>query len=83
MGDRPNTFWIATAADHGATSFLCDWCWYNDRPYLHDALERSFLQAPNRHRNRLRFALMWANHDWNTIFPERLTNRPDSGHYAT
>jgi len=32
-----------------------------------EGLEKGFLQAPNR--NRLKFALMWANHDWADYFP--------------
>jgi len=34
---------------------------------MEEALERGFLRAPNR--KRLKFALMWANHDWSDYFP--------------
>ena len=34
---------------------------------MEEALEAGFLKAPNR--ERLRFALMWANHDWYDWFP--------------
>ncbi|MBI3971657.1 MAG: glycoside hydrolase family 99-like domain-containing protein [Chloroflexi bacterium] len=64
---------IDLAAGHGVTCFLYDWYWYEDGPYLHDALEQGFLKAPNT--NRLKFALMWANHDWLNIQPAR-TGRP-------
>jgi len=58
---------IDAAADHGITAFLFDWYWYEDGPYLQRALEEGFLGAPNN--DRLKFALMWANHDWLDIHP--------------
>jgi hypothetical protein len=57
---------IDLAADHGVTAFLYDWYWY-DGPFLEGALRRGFLAA--RNRERLKFALMWANHDWLNIQP--------------
>jgi hypothetical protein len=51
----------------GIDTFIFDWYWYEDAPYLHGALERGFLKADNA--DQLRFALMWANHDWMDIFP--------------
>lgn len=53
---------IAAAADHGLDAFIFDWYHYDDGLFLEGALERGFLQAKNNHR--IRFALMWANHDW-------------------
>jgi hypothetical protein len=61
---------IAVAADHGLDAFLFDWYWYDSGPYLERALEQGFLKAPNN--DRLKFALMWANHDWIDIHPVRL-----------
>jgi hypothetical protein len=58
---------IDAAADHGLTSFIFDWYWYEDGPYLQRALDEGFLQAANV--DRLKFALMWANHDWLDIHP--------------
>lgn len=58
---------IAAAADHGVGAFLFDWYWYEGRPFLQRGLEEGYLKAPNR--ERLPFALMWANHDWVEIFP--------------
>jgi hypothetical protein len=55
---------IDAAADHGITSFLYDWYWDlqgAEGPFLHRALEEGFLQANNR--DRLRFGIMWANHN--------------------
>ncbi len=58
---------IDLAADHGIGVFLFDWYWYSGVKIMEAALERGFLEA--RNRMRLRFALMWANHDWADIFP--------------
>ncbi len=60
---------VDLAADHGVTAFLYDWYWYNDGPFLWRQLEEGFLRAKNR--GRLKFGLMWANHDWRDIFPAR------------
>jgi hypothetical protein len=56
---------IAAAADHGVNVFIFDWYYYNDGPYLDGALDDGFLQASNN--ARIKFALMWANHDWYDI----------------
>ena len=53
---------IDLAADHGITTFMFDWYWYDGVKFLHRPLEEGFLQAKNR--ERLKFFLMWANHDW-------------------
>ena len=58
---------IDAAADHGLTAFLFDWYWYENRPFLNGALDRGYLGAHNN--DRLKFALMWANHDWVDIHP--------------
>jgi hypothetical protein len=52
---------IDLAADHGIDVFLYDWYWYNGVKCMEEALEQGFLKAPNR--NRMKFALMWANHN--------------------
>ena len=62
---------IDVAADHGIDVFLFDWYWYDDGPFLERGLDRGFLGAPNNHR--LRFALMWANHNWIDIHPATLS----------
>ena len=61
---------IAAAADHGIDVFLFDWYWYDDGPFLERGLDAGFLHAPNN--DRLKFALMWANHDWQDIHPAGL-----------
>jgi hypothetical protein len=64
---------IDLAADNGIDVFIYDWYWYsNTGQYLQEGLEKGFLKAPNR--NRLKFALMWANHDWLNIQPATFDN---------
>lgn len=58
---------IDAAADNGVSAFIFDWYWYEDGPFLQNALETGFIGAPNN--RRLKFALMWANHDWVDIHP--------------
>lgn len=52
---------IDAAASHGVNVFIYDWYWYDGKPFLENALNDGFLKAPNR--DRMRFYLMWANHD--------------------
>lgn len=58
---------IDQAADHGVDAFVFDFYWDDDGPFLDGALDRGYLGAANR--DRVGFALMWANHDWVEIFP--------------
>lgn len=62
---------IAAAADYGINTFLFDWYWYEDGPFLNKCLDEGFLGAKNN--DRLKFALMWANHDWVEIHPATRT----------
>lgn len=57
---------IEAAVDSGIDAFVFDWYWY-EGPFLERALNNGFLKAPNR--DRLKFALMWANHDWKNFHP--------------
>ncbi len=52
---------IDLAADHGIDVFLYDWYWYSGVKTMQEALEQGFLHAENR--QRMKFALMWANHN--------------------
>lgn len=56
---------INAAAKYGVNAFIFDWYYYNDGPYLDDALDQGFLHATNN--AKVKFALMWANHDWYDI----------------
>lgn len=58
---------IAAAADHGINAFIFDWYYYNDGPFLNAAVDDGFLKATNN--SRLKFAFMWANHNWFDIHP--------------
>jgi len=58
---------IAAAADHGIDAFIFDWYYYNDGPFLDRPIDIGFLKA--RNNARLKFAFMWANHDWLEIHP--------------
>lgn len=65
---------IDAAAAHGIDAFIFDWYWYDDGPFLQGGLERGFLKASNN--NRLKFAVMWANHDWTDIHPAKAGYAP-------
>lgn len=58
---------IRAAADYGINAFIFDWYWHEEGPYLHRCLEEGFLGAENC--ETLKFAIMWANHDWLEIHP--------------
>jgi hypothetical protein len=60
---------INAAADHGVNAFIFDWYYYEDGPFLQACLDDGFLKATNV--NRLQFALMWANHDWEELHPQK------------
>jgi hypothetical protein len=71
--DESDPEWAARevdlAADHGLSAWMIDWYWHNGTQFYHEQLEKGFLRAPNR--KRLKFALMWANHDWKNVYPAR------------
>ncbi|SEG81940.1 Glycosyltransferase WbsX [Actinacidiphila yanglinensis] len=60
---------VGAALDHGIDGFLVDWYWYDNRPFLNGALDGGLLRAERM--PEFRFALMWANHDWNDLYPAR------------
>ena len=60
---------IETAVDHGVNVFIYDWYWYDDRPFLENCLNDGFLKAKNS--SKMKFYLMWANHDANTLWDKR------------
>ena len=71
--DESDPFWAAReidlAADHGIDAWLVDWYWHEGTQFYQEQLERGFLKAENR--QRLKFAVMWANHDWKNVYPAR------------
>ncbi len=71
---------IDAAADHGVDAFIFDY-YYNDRLhyFLESALEKGFLKA--RNNDRIKFAIMWANHDLFAIgdFDPQTFTAPEKG----
>lgn len=57
---------IDAASQHGVNVFIFDWYWYNNQPFLEEALRRGFMGAANN--DQMRFYLMWANHDASTLW---------------
>ena len=60
---------ISAAADHGVNVFIFDWYWYDGMPYLEGHLNEGYLGA--RNNDRVKFYLMWANHDVNLTWDKR------------
>lgn len=52
---------INAAVRHGVNTFIYDWYWFDNRPFLENCLNDGFLKAPNN--TQMKFYLMWANHD--------------------
>lgn len=65
---------IETAANAGIDAFMVDWYWHEGTQFLHEQLEQGFLKA--RNRDKLKFAIMWANHDWTNDYPIPESNHP-------
>ena len=61
---------IEAAVDHDVNVFIYDWYWYDNRPFLENCLNDGFLKAKNN--NKMKFYLMWANHDANTLWDKRV-----------
>ena len=57
---------IEDAVSHGVNVFIYDWYWYDNRPFLENCLNDGFLKADNR--DKMKFYLMWANHDANNYW---------------
>jgi hypothetical protein len=53
--------WIDAATEHGINTFIFDWYWFDEGPFLESALNKGFLNSGNR--DKMSFFLMWANHD--------------------
>lgn len=58
---------IDTAARYGIDVWMHCWYWHEGTMRCQSQLETGFLKA--RNRQQLRFALMWANHDWSNHWP--------------
>ena len=63
---------IEAATSHGLNVFIYDWYWYDNGPFLENCLNDGFLKA--RNNDKMKFYLMWANHDANTMWDKRLSD---------
>ena len=63
---------IEEATKHGVNVFIYDWYWYDRRPFLEQCLDEGFLGAPNN--EKMKFYLMWANHDAGYTWDVRLSD---------
>ncbi len=63
---------INAAADHGVNVFIYDWYWYDGRPFLEQCLNNGYLKA--RNNDRVKFYLMWANHDVTHLWDKRISD---------
>ena len=70
---------IDLAASHGVNVFIYDWYWYDRRPFLENCLNEGYLPAA-RKDPRVKFYLMWANHNAGVTWDFRNANRDLSGH---
>ena len=61
---------IDLAASSGINVFMIDWYWHMGTMFYQEQLEEGFLKAPNR--NKMKFAVMWANHNWPNNYPAPL-----------
>ncbi len=62
---------IAAASASKIDAFIFDWYWYKDGPFLESALTDGYLRSSNC--GDLKFAVMWANHDWYDIHPAKMS----------
>ena len=66
---------INAAADHGINVFIFDWYWYDGMSFLEGQLDNGYLKAGNN--NRVKFYLMWANHNVNMTWDKRNAGLPN------
>jgi glycosyl transferase family WbsX len=64
---------IELASNSGINVFMIDWYWHLGTMFYHEQVERGFLKAPNR--NKMKFAVMWANHNWTNLYPAPLQGK--------
>lgn len=63
---------INEATKHGVNVFIFDWYWYDGRPFMETTLDNGFLKAENV--DKMKFYLMWANHDVTNTWDTRISN---------
>ena len=64
---------IDCAVSYGVNVFIYDWYWYDNRPFLENCLNDGFLKAKNN--DKMKFCLMWANHDVNHLWDKRNSDK--------
>jgi hypothetical protein len=64
---------IDAAVSYGVNVWAVDWYWYEGKPFLEGFLDDGLLKAPNR--DKMKFYLMWANHDLNTYLNQHSYNK--------
>ena len=62
---------VEQATRHGVNVFIFDWYWYDGRPFMETTLTDGFLKASNR--DKMKFYLMWANHDVENYWDTRIS----------
>jgi hypothetical protein len=65
---------IDAAVSHGVNTFIFDWYWYENAPFLEDCLNKGFLDAENC--SSMNFYLMWANHNASTLWDIKRSEDP-------
>lgn len=60
---------IQCALDYGVNTFIYDWYWFDNRPFLENCLNDGFLKA--RNNKKMKFYLMWANHNATHLWDKR------------
>jgi hypothetical protein len=65
---------IETATSHGIDALIFDWYHYAGKPFLNRCIDEGFLKAENT--NSIKFSLMWANHNWQDLFPYTHGEKP-------
>jgi len=66
---------IDAAVSHGVNVFIFDWYWYGGKPFLEECINEGFLKAHNN--DRIKFFLMWANHDATTLWDLRRSHKQE------
>ncbi|MCR5522653.1 MAG: glycoside hydrolase family 99-like domain-containing protein [Clostridia bacterium] len=67
---------IDCAKAYGVNTFIYDWYWYDNRPFLENCLNDGFLKA--RNNTDMKFYLMWANHNANYLWDKRNSDDLDT-----
>ena len=67
---------IEQATRHGINVFIFDWYWFDGRPFMETTLTNGFLKAQNR--EKMKFYLMWANHDVVNTWDTRISRLPEN-----